>query len=266
MKVTAADLDALHAIAAAAGEAVMEVYAGQVAAWTKGDGSPLTEADLRADARIGEGLQRSFPGVPVCSEESGTHASTSAATFFLVDPLDGTKEFLKRNGEFTVNIALVADGSPVAGVVLAPALGECFLAARGLGAWRWAAGKRTLLATRTYEKGQPVRIVGSRSHGADALHACIAALPVAHALSPVGSSLKFCRVAQGEADVYPRFGPTSQWDTAAAQCVLENAGGFVLDRDGQSLTYGLDRSLINPGFVALGDRAVFAWFRPGEPG
>jgi len=260
LNITLADLEQLRALAAAAGEEVMQVYAAPGAAWHKDDGSPLTEADLRADAVLCEGLARSFPGVPMLSEESGTRGGTAGGSFFLIDPLDGTKEFLKRNGEFTVNIALVADGRVLAGVVLAPALGECYFAARGLGAWKAAGGAPLPLHVRPYVDGTCVRIAGSRSHGLAALGACLDALPVSHEFQAIGSSLKFCRVAQGDADAYPRFGPTSQWDTAAAQGVLEAAGGCVLGPGGTPLRYGMDLPIVNPSFVALGDRRLFPWF------
>jgi 3'(2'),5'-bisphosphate nucleotidase len=195
------------------------------------------------------------------SEESGSLESGHSDVFFLVDPLDGTKEFLKRNGEFTVNIALIANGVPVAGVVVAPALGECYFAAQGLGAWKSVAGKSVPLRVRNYESSAPLRIVGSRSHDAGRLNARMDTLPVPHQFTPVGSSLKFCRVAEGQADIYPRFGPTRQWDTAAAQCVLENAGGCVLDLAGQALRYGFDRPMRNPEFLAMGDNSIFDLFQ-----
>jgi 3'-phosphoadenosine 5'-phosphosulfate (PAPS) 3'-phosphatase len=143
-------------------------------------------------------------------------------------------------------------------------LAECYFAAQGLGAWKSAAGVQTPLRVRPYDAAKPLRVVASRSHGADAMGARLDALPVPHVCTAIGSSLKFCRVAQGEADIYPRFGPTSQWDTAAAQCVLEIAGGCVVDLQGQSLAYGFARPLINPAFLAMGDRAVFAYFRLDE--
>jgi 3'(2'),5'-bisphosphate nucleotidase len=264
MKLTQADLDQLRALAVAAGEEVMQVYAAPGAAWNKDDGSPLTEADLRADAVLCEGLARAFPGIPMVSEESGTRGGAAAECFFLIDPLDGTKEFLKRNGEFTVNVALVAQERVVAGVVLAPALGESYFAATGLGAWAVIGGVQSPLRVRPYVDGAPVRIAGSRSHGLDALGACLESLPVAHRFEAIGSSLKFCRVAQGEADAYPRFGPTSQWDTAAAQGVLESAGGCVLGPGGAPLRYAMDLPIVNPSFVALGDPRLFPWFGIGK--
>lgn len=258
---TKADLDRLCEIARRAGEAVMQVYASGCEVWDKHDASPLTEADLRADEIICSGLARDFPGTPILSEESGSSGARDGGAIFLVDPLDGTREFLKRNGEFTVNIALVVDGVPRAAVVLAPALGECYFSLQGAGAWKSNGGEHATLRAARYADGAPLRIVGSRSHGADRLNAWLDSLPVPYRFEAAGSSLKFCRVAEGAADLYPRLGPTSQWDTAAAQCVLECAGGCVLDLAGTPLAYGAERPILNPEFLALGDRSLFERFQ-----
>ncbi len=262
MNVCRAELAALEAIARTAGEAIMRVYAGSAHARTKDDGTPVTDADLRADDIACAGLAHAFPGVARVSEESGTHGNGASGAYFLVDALDGTKEFLQRTGQFTVNLGLVVDGLPVAGVVFAPATDECFWAAGGLGAWRAASAGAVRLRVRPWRPGAPVRVVGSRSHGTGALKACLDALPVPHQFVAAGSSLKFCRIAEGAADAYPRFGPTCQWDTAAAQCVLEEAGGCVLDAHGARLRYGMDRPIGNPDFFALADPAFFTWFQP----
>jgi 3'(2'),5'-bisphosphate nucleotidase len=172
--------------------------------------------------------------------------------FFLVDPLDGTKEFLKRNDEFTVNIALIVEGIPVMGVVFAPALGEMFYAAQGEGAWKQDAQGLHAISTSLHDGVRPLRVMGSRSHGADKLNAWLDNLTQVHTFTAAGSSLKFCRIAEGLADIYPRFGPTSQWDTAAAQALLEEAGGKVVDMQGDRLHYGLDRPILNPEFMAVG--------------
>jgi 3'(2'), 5'-bisphosphate nucleotidase len=260
VRLSRSDIDQIETLARAAGDAILAIYAGAPEAWTKDDGSPLTRADLRADAVLCEGLSRTFPGIPLVSEESGTHGP-AADVFFLIDPLDGTKEFLQRSGEFTVNVGLIVDGVPAAGVVLAPVTAECFCAGAGLGSWRATAGGPVPLRVRPFVPGAPLRITGSRSHGTDTLQACLDALPVPHVFTAAGSSLKFCRVAQGDADAYPRFGPTSQWDTAAAQCVVEQAGGCVLGPDGARLRYGMDRPMTNPSFAALSDARLFDWFR-----
>jgi len=180
MVLTNEQLKTLCNIAEAAGREVMAVYASEISVCTKDDTSPLTEADLRADAVIRSGLEAAFPGVFILSEESVSSAQRSAETFFLVDPLDGTKEFLKRNGEFTVNIALVHQGQVVAGVVLAPALGELYYAASGQGAFKCVAGLTTELQVTEFDRAAPLRVIGSRSHGADALAAWLAALPHQH--------------------------------------------------------------------------------------
>jgi 3'(2'),5'-bisphosphate nucleotidase len=245
-------LDMLCDIAQLAGREIMAVYATDFASWSKDDDSPLTQADLRSDRVIREGLEAAFPGVFILSEESTSQAQVTTERFFLVDPLDGTKEFLKRNDEFTVNIALIERGVPVAGVVLAPALGQLYFAAAGLGAFRRDAQGEAAL--RTQAPASPLRVIGSRSHGGDALAAWLQRLSGDHAFVAAGSSLKFCRLAEGQADVYPRLGPTSQWDTAAGQAVLECAGGAVLDVSGNDLRYGLERPILNPNFIALAQR------------
>lgn len=263
-------LDLLLDIARHAGNAVMDVYATDFSAREKADESPLTEADLRADRIIREGLEAAFPGVYILSEESVSPGQGVPGTFFLVDPLDGTKEFLKRNGEFTVNIARIQDGRVVAAVVLAPALGELFWASAEGGAWKEdAAGTRRLRVssaggttalrdTAELRDAAALRVIGSRSHGAEALERWLAGLERPCDFVAAGSSLKFCRIAEGAADIYPRLGPTSQWDTAAAQGILEIAGGAVVDLDGVPLRYGLDRGILNPHFVAVGDPALLA--------
>lgn len=256
MPLSETQLRTLCDIAEAAGREIMAVYLDGGKTWQKDDQSPLTEADLRADRVIRQGLEQHFAGVFILSEESVSAGEQNAERFFLVDPLDGTKEFLKRNGELTVNIALIEHGEPVAGVVLAPALKELFYAARGLGAWkRDAAGMRNI-ATAKVGPTDPLRVMGSRSHGGDKLNAWLATLQNAHTFVAAGSSLKFCHIAEGQADIYPRFGPTSQWDTAAAQAVLEVAGGAVTDLQGTPLRYGLARPVLNPEFVAVGNPAL----------
>ena len=250
------DLETLCAIAEAAGREIMAVYASDFAAWSKADASPLTEADLRADTVIRHGLEQAFPGVFILSEESVSAGPGVADTFFLVDPLDGTREFLKRNGEFTVNIALVSGGRPVAGVVLAPAAGELFYAAQGRGAWQRTAAGPVALHAAAPAPGAALRVIGSRSHGGEALAGWLAKLQVEYSFVAAGSSLKFCRIAQGLADIYPRQGPTCQWDTAAGQAVLEQAGGAVLDAQAEPLRYGLGRPMLNPHFIAVGNAAL----------
>jgi 3'(2'), 5'-bisphosphate nucleotidase len=249
-----AQLDELCEIAQRAGEEVMAVYATEFASWSKDDDSPLTHADLRSDRVIRTGLEAAFAGVFILSEESRSQDATPRERFFLVDPLDGTKEFLKRNDEFTVNIALIERGRAIAGVVLAPALGQLYFGAVGIGAFRRTAQGEVALHTQA--PGSPLRVIGSRSHGGDALQAWLERLARPHEFVAAGSSLKFCRIAEGQADVYPRMGPTSQWDTAAGQAVLECAGGAVLDPGGADLRYGLERPILNSWFIALARRGM----------
>jgi 3'(2'),5'-bisphosphate nucleotidase len=237
--------------AIAASSEIMAVYARDFAAEAKTDGSPVTEADQRAEAVILEYLEAT--GIPVLGEESVAAGIIPKldGQFFVVDPLDGTKEFIKRNGEFTVNIALTEGGRPRSGVVLAPATGDIYwgdadgaFAARVVG--DEVVGARPI---RVEETG-PLRIVASRSHGHAALAELCDTLQVERDVS-VGSSLKFCLLAKGEAQLYPRFTPTSEWDTAAGQAVLEAAGGVVWGLDGAALTCGhRDRSFLNGFFIA----------------
>jgi 3'(2'),5'-bisphosphate nucleotidase len=229
----------------------MAVYARPFAAEAKSDGSPVTVADQRAEAVILEALKSS--GVPVLGEESVAAGIIPRldGRFFVVDPLDGTKEFIKRNGEFTVNIALTEAGRPWAGVVLAPATGElCWGDADGAFAARVVNGEPADIRPIRVAEAGPLRIVASRSHGHAALAALCDTLQVEQDVS-VGSSLKFCLLAKGEAQLYPRFTPTSEWDTAAGQAVLEAAGGVVWDLEGQPLTCGhRDRDFLNGFFIA----------------
>jgi len=245
------------AIARRAGREILDVYAqGESARTLKEDASPLTAADLRSHRLIVSALAALTPAVPVLSEEAAraTYAERARwARHWLVDPLDGTREFLARNGEFTVNIALIAGHAPVLGVVHVPVSDTTYRGIPGEGAWRQvgaAAAQAVHVAARAAD---PVRVVGSRSHRGDSLEGFLARLG-AHELKPVGSSLKFCMIAEGAADVYPRLGPTSEWDTAAAHAVVVGAGGTVVELDGQPLRYNTRAELLNPFFVAYGDR------------
>ena len=246
-------LDLAIAAAFAAGRAIMEVYAGPVKVELKDDRSPLTEADRQAHEAILHEL--AVTRLPVLSEEGKKIPVAERQgweRYWLVDPLDGTKEFIKRNGEFTVNIALVVGGEPVLGVVYAPALGRMFLGARGVGAFvEDADGRRSIACRAVPDEG--LTVVASRSHGdAEALDRFLAGRKVA-ALKSAGSSLKLCLVAAGEADLYPRFGRTMEWDTAAGQAVLEAAGGSVRELSGKPLLYGKTQDgFRNPSFVARG--------------
>ena len=239
-------------IARAAGDLIMQVYATDFAVRGKDDASPVTEADERAEALIIEALRRLAPAIPIVAEEmvASGQVPQIGDRFWLVDPLDGTKEFISRNGEFTVNIALVEQGEPVLGVVYAPALGRMFSGVSGQGAQvDDGAGPRPLHVRAVPAQG--LTVVASRSHGdAAALDAFLAGRTVA-ALVNAGSSLKLCLVAAGEADIYPRLGRTMEWDIAAGHAVLRAAGGGVTRLDGSALKYGKP-GFDNPHFVAQG--------------
>ncbi|MEO8223400.1 MAG: 3'(2'),5'-bisphosphate nucleotidase CysQ [Gammaproteobacteria bacterium] len=250
-------------VARAAGDAILGVYAGaDLGVETKADRSPLTAADRAAHAVIAAGLARLAPGIPFWSEESaGIEWETRRhwPEFWLVDPLDGTKEFIKRNGEFTVNIALVRGQTSVLGVVHAPVLGRDYYGHAGAGAFRADAGTGGHPIRVRAPALPPIRVAGSRSHRGSSLDDVLARLDAqrtAHTLVSMGSSLKFCLVAEGAADFYPRLGPTSEWDTAAAQAVVEAAGGAVLDLERQPLRYNGGPGVLNPFFIARGDPAI----------
>lgn len=244
-------------IAREAGREILEVYAsGTADARTKADDSPLTVADLRAHACIVKRLGALERAWPVLSEEAATTPYTvraSWARYWLVDPLDGTKEFLARNGQFTVNIALVEEHEPTLGVVHVPVGEVSYQGLPGRGAWRQRAGGAREPIRAAAASSHPVRVAGSRSHRGDSLDGFLARLG-AHELVAIGSALKFCLVAEGTADVYPRLGPTSEWDTAAAHAVVSGAGGVVARLDGEPLRYNRQESLLNPFFVAYGPR------------
>ncbi len=244
----------------------MRIYDGDFAVERKADNSPLTLADLESQRVILESLAALTPGVPVLSEESANAPWSERrhwTELWIVDPLDGTREFVKRNGEFTINVALIVDHEPVLGIVAAPAQGVLYWGAQGQGAHRRRGAGRGVDAAaadseapiRISAPGLPLRVVGSRSHASPATAAYLAGLP-SYATTGVGSSLKFCLVAEGSADLYPRFGPTSEWDTAAGQAVLEAAGGHVTRLDGHRLRYNCRSSLINGDFVAYGHAAA----------
>jgi 3'(2'), 5'-bisphosphate nucleotidase len=250
----------LARVALAAGPAIMEVYARASDAREKKDGSPVTLADERAEAIICAELSRIAPKIPMVAEEACAAGAPTrgAAQFFLVDPLDGTREFIARNGEFTVNIALIEAGVPIAGAVYAPALGRLWFAGQSAHCCDVAVGEELpnlsdwrLLSTRPAPP--MLAALASRSHADPDTEAFLGRLPIGERKS-AGSSLKFCVIAEGEADVYPRFAPTMEWDTAAGDAVLRAAGGIVLAMDGAPLVYGKTATgLRNGGFVAWGD-------------
>ncbi len=247
-------------IAAAAAELIMRVrgraaLGGSIAQQSKPDHSPVTEADLAAHQLIAAELRRLTPGVPVLSEEAAEvdfETRSSWSRFWLVDPLDGTKEFLAGRDDFTVNIALIEGHHPILGVVQVPPTGVCYSGIVGTGAWRRDSPGATPQAIHIAERSMtPVRVAGSRSHRGTSLDGFLQRLGT-NELFPIGSSLKFCLLAEGGADVYPRLGPTSEWDTAAGHAVLAAAGGQVRRIDGASLLYNTQRDWVNPYFIAFG--------------
>jgi 3'(2'), 5'-bisphosphate nucleotidase len=254
--------DEVIAIAKEAGEAIMQIYSTDFGFEKKADNSPLTLADLAAHNIIVSRLRLLTPDIPVLSEESETidpKLRLSWQKYWLIDPLDGTREFLKRNGEFTVNIALMSQHQSIMGVVYAPATGLTYYASKGQGAYKQIGAAP---AQRIYTKClnlQQITIAGSRSHSDERfqrfIHNVEAVTLVSPELISLGSSLKICLVAEGSADVYPRLGPTYEWDTAAAHCVLQEAGGDIVDEHAITLSYNNKPSLLNPHFFATADKA-----------
>lgn len=250
----------------AAGAEILRIYATDFAVTDKSDTSPVTEADQRAEAIILENLEQLAPGIPVVAEEEAAagRVPETATRFFLVDPLDGTKEFISRNGEFTVNIALIENGEPVRGAVYAPALGKLYWGARGEGAFMadvtgGVMGPATAIQIRQ-APAEGLSAVGSRSHGGEETQAYLKAFAINDFVA-AGSSLKLCLLAEGRADLYPRMGRTMEWDIAAGDAILRAAGGRVETLDGLPLRYGKrgqadDSDFANPYFVAFGDPAI----------
>lgn len=240
-------LDAICQLAREAGDAIMQVYDGHkpMEVTSKVDDSPVTAADIAAHGVIVRGLQALTPDIPVLSEEDppSWEVRQTWGRYWLVDPLDGTKEFIKRNGEFTVNIALIENGKPVLGVVYAPVLNVMYSAAEGK-AWKDEAGHHQQIQVRD---ARPPLVVVSRSHADDELKEYLQHLGE-HQTTAIGSSLKFCLVAEGKAQLYPRFGLTSVWDTAAGHAVAVAAGAHVHDWQGRTLDYTPRESFLNPGF------------------
>lgn len=249
-------LDGVRRIAVEASEQIMRIYGEEdFTVRAKDDESPLTAADLAAHRVIKNGLQALTPELPQLSEEGSQipfERRSGWSAYWLIDPLDGTREFVKRNGEFTVNIALIEDHDVVLGVVAAPAKNLSYYACRGHGAFKGVdGGQATRITTRKPVPQKPT-VAGSRSHAGDSLVAFLNKLGEYELIS-MGSAFKLCLVAEGVVDIYPRFGPTSEWDTAAAQCVVEEAGGVVNDLEMNRLRYNTEESLLNPHFVVIGN-------------
>jgi 3'(2'), 5'-bisphosphate nucleotidase len=248
---------ALMPTVADAGAAIMRIYEGAFSVELKDDNSPLTLADLESQRVIQAALSRLTPDIPVLSEESAQAPWDERRHWrelWVVDPLDGTREFVKRNGEFTINIALVVDHEPLLGIVAAPALGLVYWGAAGSGAFSHHRGAEQI-RVQVSPPATPLRVVGSRSHASPDTASYLAKLGP-HLMSGIGSSLKFCLIAEGKADLYPRFGPTSEWDTAAGQALLEAAGGQVTRLDGHRLRYNCRETLLNGDFLAFSQASV----------
>nr|WP_104203721.1 3'(2'),5'-bisphosphate nucleotidase CysQ [Halomonas saliphila] len=251
-------IEGVHAV----GQQVLKIYVRDFVVETKEDKSPLTEADMASHHALVALLEAETPGVPILSEESGGipyETRRSWQRYWLIDPLDGTKEFIKKNGEFTLNVALIEEGVPVFGIVHAPALQTTWIGHVEHGAWKKEGeGPCYMIATRSLPDPEqdPWQIVSSRSHASLEVEAFCAGLPKYERIV-VGSSLKFCLIAEGKADLYPRFGPTCEWDTAAAQAVVTAAGGAVLNiQTLKPLLYNQQESLLNPFFIACGEQEL----------
>lgn len=246
-----------------AGLAILEWYNGDMGITRKADDSPLTRADLASHKLICNALSGHWPDIPVLSEEAAEIPWDSRKNwhqYWLIDPLDGTKEFINHNGEFTVNIALIRNHRPLMGVVHIPVSGVSYFGAKHIGAWRRTPDTEAAAIAVRRPAAKPAVIVGSRSHANPELKNQLEQLGP-HELTSMGSSLKFCRVAEGLADFYPRLGPTCEWDTAAAQAVVEAAGGKVVTIDGSTLEYNHKEEYLNPYFFVFGDPEK-DWLKP----
>jgi len=245
-------------IARNAGSKILDVYDSEFNITEKDDKSPLTDADLAAHHTIVDGLTALTPDIPILSEESAAlpfEERQSWQTYWLVDPLDGTREFIKRNGEFTVNIALIHNHKSVIGVIHVPVLNVDYYAWQDGGSFKCEQGGNPFPVHVKKPVGNKLVVAGSRSHGSEQMQQYMKNLGDTELLS-MGSSLKFCLVAEGQADLYPRLGLTSEWDTAAAHCIVEQAGGYVTKTDMSPLEYNTKDSLLNPFFFVFGDNSI----------
>ena len=253
--------EAAAAIAREAAQRIMEVYATDFEVRNKTDRSPLTRADMASHEVICSGLAGLTPDIPVLSEEAAHFPYSTRKTwdqYWLVDPLDGTREFIKRNGEFTVNIALIRDNYPVLGIIYIPVNDVCYYAANNEGAYKRRKGEPDLRLRTKTSRADSLVVAGSRSHGNIRQQEFFKKMGDGVETIAIGSSQKFCLVAEGTADIYARFGPTSEWDTAAGQCIVEEAGGRVTDTGFSRLRYNAKDSLLNPDFLVFADPG-FDW-------
>lgn len=247
-------IDPVIRLAESAGESILAIYDAGFEVTDKADNTPLTDADLAAHTTIVEGLARLTPEIPVLSEESTSIPFKERQQwdrYWLIDPLDGTREFIKRNGEFTVNIALIENHQSILGVIQVPVNGILYYAWREGGAWKKLPQQEVEPIHVRAPSEEQLVVAGSRSHQSETITDFLDKIGT-HRIFPMGSSLKSCLVAEGQADLYPRLGPTSEWDTAAAQCVVEEAGGQLTDTAMQPLRYNTKESLLNPHFFVFG--------------
>jgi len=255
---TEIDITKIQNIAIEAGQAILKIYHTDFNVTQKSDKSPLTEADLTAHHIIVSGLETLTPKTPILSEESAKIPYTTRQSwdsYWLVDPLDGTREFVNRNGEFTVNIALIEQGIPTLGVIYVPVTDTLYYGATSLGAFKQQAQESAHSIYANKQVQDPIQVAGSRSHAGNSLASFLDNLPK-HEMRSMGSSLKFCLIAEGLADIYPRLGPTSEWDTGAAQAIVTAAGGQVTTLDMQPLKYNTKDSLLNPFFLVFGAQSI----------
>jgi 3'(2'), 5'-bisphosphate nucleotidase len=250
-------LNDVVSLAKQAGDQVLNIYQSDFTVEYKTDKSPITDADLASHECICQGLRHLTPDLPIISEESVSISFQKRRCwekYWLIDPLDGTKEFLEKNGEFTINIALIEQQKPSLGVIFVPSMNICYFAKKGLGAYKQIGQTQPkIMLSRAWKEEQPITAVISRRHGMEELKKFLAQFSSLNLLYS-GSALKFCWVAEGLADIYPRFSPTFEWDTAAGQCILNEAGGQVIDKSGQALQYNRSISLQTAGFLAVADK------------
>jgi 3'(2'), 5'-bisphosphate nucleotidase len=248
-------------LAKVAGEEILKIYETDFSVENKGDDSPLTAADMASHNAIISGLNELTPEIPILSEESTTipyQTRKDWKRYWLIDPLDGTREFVKRNGEFTVNIALIDNGQPVIGIVYVPVTQICYFSTKGHGAFKQKTGEAEQKIATRKTSADLFSVAGSRSHGSEEQQNFFTALGDKVEVIAIGSSLKLCLVAEGKVDIYPRFGPTSEWDTAAAQAIVCEAGGVVTDTTLNTLKYNTKESILNPHFLVIADTS-FDW-------
>lgn len=254
-------LNDVVSLAKQAGKQILNIYQGDFTVEYKTDKSPITVADLASHDCVCQGLSHLTPDLPIISEESipaSFQKRQRWEKYWLVDPLDGTKEFLEKNGEFTINIALIEQHKPSLGVIFVPSADICYFARKGQGAYKQIGQTRPkVIHGRAWKEGQPITAVISRRHGMEELKKFLAQFSRLNLLH-CGSALKFCWVAEGLADLYPRFSPTFEWDTAAGQCILNEAGGLVIDNTGHELQYNMSSSLQTANFLAIADKR-YCW-------